>query len=100
MVEAAAKTGTDRIELYTESYSEALAKGDKKGIIPFVEAAKMANNVGLGINAGHDLNLDNIKFFKENIPNLLEVSIGHALICESIYLGLENVVNMYLHRLK
>ena len=100
MIEGALATGTDRIELYTESYAEAFAKGDKKGITPFVGAAEMASALGIGINAGHDLNLDNIKFFKENIPNLLEVSIGHALICESIYLGLENVVNMYLHRLK
>jgi len=93
-------TGTDRIELYTESYAEAFTKGDKRGIDPFVKAAETANALGIGINAGHDLNLDNISFFKENIPNLLEVSIGHALICESIYLGLENVVNMYLHRLQ
>lgn len=100
MVEAAAKTGTDRIELYTESYAHNFANGDKNGIHPFVEAAKMATKVGLGINAGHDLSLDNIKFFKENIPNLMEVSIGHALICESIYMGLENVINMYIHRLQ
>lgn len=101
MVEAAAATGTDRIELYTESFAQDFALGKKNGgIKPFIEAANMANEVELGINAGHDLNLDNIQFFKENIPNLLEVSIGHALICESIYLGLENVVNMYLHRLK
>lgn len=100
MVEGAKTTGTDRIELYTESYAEAFAKGHREGIAPFVEAAEMANSLGIGINAGHDLNLDNIRFFKEKIPNLLEVSIGHALICESIYLGLENVVNMYLHRLK
>ncbi len=100
MVEGALATETDRIELYTESYAQAFAMGDKTGIALFVEAAKMANDLGIGINAGHDLNLDNIKYFKENIPNLLEVSIGHALICESIYLGLENVVNMYLHRLK
>jgi pyridoxine 5-phosphate synthase len=100
MVEGALATGTDRIELYTESYAEAFAKGDKRGIDPFVRAAETANALGIGINAGHDLNLDNISFFKENIPNLLEVSIGHALICESIYLGLENVVNMYLHRLQ
>ncbi len=100
MVEGAKATGTDRIELYTESYAEAFAKGDESGIKPFIEAAKMANHLNIGINAGHDLNLENIKFFQENIPNLLEVSIGHALICESIYLGLENVVNMYLHRLK
>ncbi|UJH68298.1 pyridoxine 5'-phosphate synthase [Allomuricauda sp. SCSIO 65647] len=100
MVEGAAKTGTDRIELYTENYAKAFAKGDKAGIKPFVEAAKVAHDTALGINAGHDLNLENIQFFKQNIPHLLEVSIGHALICESIYLGLENVVNMYLHRLK
>ncbi len=100
MVEGAGATGANRIELYTESYAEAFAKGDMEGIVPFVKAAEMANSLGLGINAGHDLNLDNIQFFKRNIPNLLEVSIGHALICESIYLGLENVVNMYLHRLK
>lgn len=100
MVEGALATETDRIELYTERYAEAFSKGNKEGIAPFVEAAKAASELGIGINAGHDLNLDNIKFFKENIPDLLEVSIGHALICESIYLGLENVVNMYLHRLK
>lgn len=100
MVKGAAETGTDRIELYTESYAKEFFKEKQESIRPFVEAAIVANEVGLGINAGHDLNLDNIKFFKENIPNLLEVSIGHALICESIYLGLENVINMYLHRLK
>ncbi len=101
MVEGAAKTGTDRIEFYTESYAQMFATGEKQEAIkPFHEAALVANELGLGINAGHDLSLDNIKFFKENIPNLLEVSIGHALICESIYLGIENVVNMYLNRLK
>ena len=101
MVEGAAETGTDRIELYTESFAKAYAKGNiQNGITPFVDAAEMAQEVGLGINAGHDLSLDNIKFFKENIPGLLEVSIGHALICESIYLGLENVINMYIHRLQ
>ncbi|WP_422862088.1 pyridoxine 5'-phosphate synthase [Flagellimonas sp. W118] len=101
MVRGAAETGTDRIELYTESFAHDFAHGKKtEGIQPFVKAAEMASEVGLGINAGHDLNLENIQFFKKNIPNLLEVSIGHALICESLYLGLENVVNMYLHRLK
>lgn len=100
MVKGALETGTDRIELYTESFAAAFSKGDLKGIDSFAAAAEVANTLGIGINAGHDLNLDNIKFFKQNIPNLLEVSIGHALICESIYLGLENVVNMYLHRLK
>ncbi|MEX0315139.1 MAG: pyridoxine 5'-phosphate synthase [Allomuricauda sp.] len=101
MVEGAAETGTDRIELYTESFAHDFAFGKKEEAVkPFIEAANKANEMGLGINAGHDLNLDNIKFFKESISGLLEVSIGHALICESIYLGLENVVNMYLHRLK
>jgi len=101
MVKGAAETGTDRVELYTESFAHEFAKGNgESGIVPFIEAAKMAHKVGLGLNAGHDLSLDNIKFFKEHIPHLLEVSIGHALICESLYLGLENVVNMYLHRLK
>ena len=99
MVEGAKATGTDRIELYTESYAHAYAQGNKKGIDPFIEAALEAHQCGLGINAGHDLSLDNIQFFKENIPHLLEVSIGHALICESIYLGLENVVRMYKHKL-
>jgi len=101
MVKGAAQTGTDRIELYTESFAREFAKGNEKGSIKtFVDAAVVANELGLGINAGHDLSLDNIRFFKSHIPNLLEVSIGHALICESIYLGLQNVVNMYLHRLK
>ena len=101
MVQGAAATGTDRVELYTESFAHLFAQGKKeKSIAPFVKAAEMAKEVGLGLNAGHDLSLDNIKFFKEHIPDLLEVSIGHALICESIYLGLENVINMYKHRLK
>jgi len=100
MVEGAAATGADRIELYTESFAASFAKGDLNGIKPFTAAAIVANKNSLGINAGHDLNLENIQFFNENIPNLLEVSIGHALICESLYLGLDNVVNMYLHRLK
>jgi pyridoxine 5-phosphate synthase len=100
MVEGAAETGTDRIELYTESYAKAFSKGDQKGIAPFIKAAQIATQLGLGINAGHDLSLDNIKYFKESIPNVLEVSIGHALICESLYFGLENVINMYLNKLK
>lgn len=99
LIEASAKTGTDRIELYTEEYATQFALGNKKGIIPYVESAKLATQLGLGINAGHDLNLDNILYFKQNVPNLLEVSIGHALIAESLYLGLENVINMYLHKL-
>ncbi|MBT8322876.1 MAG: pyridoxine 5'-phosphate synthase [Eudoraea sp.] len=100
MVEGAALTGTDRIELYTEQYAKDYASGNSKGVIPFAKAAEKAHELGIGVNAGHDLNLDNIAYFKQEVPHLLEVSIGHALICESIYLGLENVVNMYLHRLK
>jgi len=101
MVEGAAETGADRIELYTESYAKAYHKNQmKEGIAPYIEAAKTAYSLGLGINAGHDLSLDNIKYFKDNIPHLLEVSIGHALICESLYFGLDNVINMYLNKLK
>ncbi|THD31737.1 pyridoxine 5'-phosphate synthase [uncultured Flavobacterium sp.] len=100
MIEGAKKTGTERIELYTEAFAHQYGLGNKEGILPYIEAAKLANELDLGINAGHDLSLDNIQFFKQNIPNLLEVSIGHALISESIYLGLENVVNMYLQKLK
>lgn len=100
MVEGAKATGTDRIELYTESFAHQYSLGNEKAIAPFIKSAETANNIGLGINAGHDLSLDNIKFFKNNIPNLLEVSIGHALVSESLYLGIENVVQMYLHRLK
>ena len=100
LIEAAAKTGADRIELYTEAFATGFANGNKKAVEPYTKAAILAHDLGLGINAGHDLSLDNIAFFKQNIPHLAEVSIGHALISESLYLGLENVVNMYLHRLK
>jgi pyridoxine 5-phosphate synthase len=100
MIAGAAETGTDRIELYTESYAVDYALGNKLEANTFVEAAKLGHQLGMGINAGHDLSLDNIRFFKENVPHLLEVSIGHALICESLYLGLENVINMYLNKLK
>lgn len=100
LIEAAASTGADRIELYTEEFATQYALGNKTAIKPYTESAILANNLGLGINAGHDLSLDNIQFFAENIPNLLEVSIGHALIAESLYLGLENVVNMYKYKLK
>lgn len=100
MVEAAKTTGTDRIELYTESYATGFAAGDKgKAIAPFIDAAKKANELGLGINAGHDLDLQNLKYFAQNIPGLLEVSIGHALVCDALYLGLENVVQMYKRQL-
>ena len=100
MVEGAKKTGADRIELYTESFAHQYGLGNHSAIEPFIKAAIRANELNLGINAGHYLSLDNIKFFKDNIPNLLEVSIGHALISESLYLGLDNVVNMYLNKLK
>jgi pyridoxine 5-phosphate synthase len=99
-IEGAKEIGTDRIELYTEAFAHQYGLDNKNAIKPYTEAAKLAHQLGLGINAGHDLSLDNIKFFKENIPNLLEVSIGHALIVESLYLGIENVINMYLHKLK
>jgi pyridoxine 5-phosphate synthase len=100
MIDGAAATGTDRIELYTEAFAHQYGLGNKDGILPYVDAAKLANELNLGINAGHDLSLDNIEFFNQNIPGLLEVSIGHALISESLYLGLENVVQMYLQKLK
>ncbi|HMB64436.1 MAG TPA: pyridoxine 5'-phosphate synthase [Eudoraea sp.] len=100
MMEGAAKTGTDRIELYTASYASDHAAGNLEGIKPFVRAAEVAHQLGMGINAGHDLNLENVRYFKEHVPNLLEVSIGHALICESLYLGLENVIRMYQHQLR
>jgi pyridoxine 5-phosphate synthase len=100
MVEGAKGTGTDRIELYTEEFAHQYQLGNLDGISPYIKAAILANDLNLGINAGHDLSLDNIKFFKENIPGLLEVSIGHALISEALYLGLDNVVNMYLQKLK
>lgn len=100
MIEGAKKTGTDRIELYTEAFAYQYGLGNLNAIEPYTKSAVLSNELGLGINAGHDLSLDNIKFFKENIPGLLEVSIGHALISEALYLGLDNVVNMYLHKLK
>ena len=100
MIEGAKVTGTDRIELYTEEFAHQYGLGNENGIAAYVQSAILANELDLGINAGHDLSLDNIKFFKDNIPGLLEVSIGHALIAESLYLGLENVVNMYLQKLK
>ncbi len=99
-IEGAKATATDRIELYTEAFAHQYNIGDVMAIKPYTDCAVLANSIGLGINAGHDLSLDNIQFFKKNIPDLLEVSIGHALISESLYLGIENVINMYLHRLK
>lgn len=100
MIEGAKATGADRIELYTESFAHEYSLGNKNGIQPYVAAANLANELGLGINAGHDLSLENIEYFKQNISNLLEVSIGHALISEALYLGLDNVINMYLNKLR
>ncbi|WP_179354107.1 pyridoxine 5'-phosphate synthase [Winogradskyella vidalii] len=99
-IEGAKTTGTDRIELYTEAFAHQYSLGNKEAINPYMECAGLANTLQLGINAGHDLSLDNIQFFKENITGLLEVSIGHALIAESLYMGIENVIGMYLKKLK
>lgn len=99
-IEASQYTGTDRVELYTEAYAEKYAQGNKNGILPYVECAKVAQDIGIGLNAGHDLSLENIRFFKESIPSLDEVSIGHALIAESLYQGLETVIQKYLQLLK
>jgi pyridoxine 5-phosphate synthase len=100
MIEAAVQTRTDRIELYTESYASGYHAGRETAIAPFVEAAKLAGALGLGVNAGHDLNLDNLRYFRQHIPGLLEVSIGHALICDALYFGLENTIQLYLRQLK
>ncbi len=99
MVRGARETGTDRVELYTEAYAKGFPVDAERAVAPYADAARAAVEAGLGLNAGHDLNLDNIRFFRQAVPHLQEVSIGHALICESLYLGLENVVNMYKHRL-
>lgn len=99
MVEAAAETGTDRIELYTEAYAHQYHTDKAAAIAPYIAAAKAAGKAGLGINAGHDLDLHNLKYFAQNIPGLLEVSIGHALICDALYYGLENTIQMYLRQL-
>lgn len=99
-VEGAAKAGCDRIELYTESYATHYSKDKEKAIAPYVKAANLANQLGLGINAGHDLDLNNLQYLKQQIPFLEEVSIGHALICDAIYLGLENTIQLYLNKLR
>jgi pyridoxine 5-phosphate synthase len=99
MVEAAATTGTNRIELYTEAYASGYPTDKEAAIAPYIAAAKLANKLGLGINAGHDLDLDNLKYFAQNIPELLEVSIGHALISDALYYGLDNTIQMYLREL-
>ena len=100
MIEGAVATGTDRIELYTEGYAKGYASNKEKAIAPYIAAAKKANEHNLGINAGHDLDLQNLQYFKQNIPGLLEVSIGHALISDALYLGLENTIQLYLRQLK
>jgi pyridoxine 5-phosphate synthase len=100
MVEGAKSVGADRIELYTENFAHQFALGNKNAIEPYINAAVLAHHLNLGINAGHDLSLQNIKFFKDEIPNLDEVSIGHALISEALFLGLETVVKKYLELLK
>ena len=101
MVKGAAETGTDRIELYTESYARQFAAGEKeKAIAPYVAAAEAARELGLGLNAGHDLDLQNLRFFKQHIPWLDEVSIGHALICDALYLGFENTIQLYKRQLQ
>jgi pyridoxine 5-phosphate synthase len=100
MVEAAATTGTDRIELYTEAYAQQFDNNREKAILPYLAAAQKANKLNIGINAGHDLDLHNLKYFAEHIPGLREVSIGHALISDALYLGLENTIQRYLYQLK
>ena len=100
MVKAAALSGTDRIELYTEAYAQNYYNNREKAIVPYVAAAHKAHELGIGINAGHDLDLHNLKYFAESIPGLLEVSIGHALISDALYLGLENTIQMYLKQLQ
>ncbi len=96
MIEMAAKTGTDRVELYTESYASCYAAGREAAIKPFVEAAKTARDCGLGLNAGHDLSLENLQYFHQQIPWCDEVSIGHALISDALYLGIEETIHRYL----
>ena len=100
MIEMAAKTGTDRVELYTESYASRYAGGREEAIKPFVEAAKVARDCGLGLNAGHDLSLENLAYFHQQIPWVDEVSIGHALISDALYLGIEETIHRYLDCLK
>jgi len=100
IIESAAAIGTDRIELYTQSYAEGYAINPAKAIQPFVQCAQLANQLGLGVNAGHDLSLQNLAYFYKHIPQLLEVSIGHALISDALYFGLENAIQLYLRQFK
>ncbi len=99
-IEGAKTTNADRIEFYTGPFAHIFQTDKFKAIEPYIPSAKYAQSIGLGVNAGHDLNLDNLNFFKKNIPSLGEVSIGHALICDSLYYGLENTIQMYLRQLK
>jgi pyridoxine 5-phosphate synthase len=100
MVDGAARAGANRVELYTEPYASQYLGNREAAVVPFAEAARVAQAVGLGLNAGHDLDLNNLRFLKANLPGLLEVSIGHALICDALYYGLENTIQMYLHELE
>ena len=100
MVEGAKKVGADRIEFYTGTFAHEFLENPQKAVAPHITAAKVANEVGVGINAGHDLNLENLKFYKDSIEGLLEVSIGHALISDALYFGLKNTIQMYLRLLK
>lgn len=99
-IEGAKAVNADRIELYTGPYAEMFSENPDQGIEKYIPAAELANTIGLGVNAGHDLNLKNLKFFTQNIPSLAEVSIGHALVCDAIYLGLENAIQLYLRQLR
>lgn len=98
-IEGAKNTGTDRIELYTEAFARQYALGNEDAVKPYAKCATLATHLGMGVNAGHDLSLNNIAFFSNNVPELLEVSIGHALVSESLYFGVENVIQMYLGKL-
>ena len=100
MIEGASETGTDRVELYTEAYAKNYHQNKQTAIAPYINAAKRAHELNLGINAGHDLDLENLKYFSENIPSLDEVSIGHALVCDALYLGYENAVQLYKRQLQ
>ncbi|KXX72116.1 pyridoxine 5'-phosphate synthase [Flammeovirga sp. SJP92] len=100
MVEGAAACGADRVELYTEPYAAQFHENKEEAIAPYIKAAEKAVEFGLGLNAGHDLDLDNLKYFNDNIKGLDEVSIGHALVCDALYLGLENTIQLYLKQLK
>ncbi|MFM6977020.1 MAG: pyridoxine 5'-phosphate synthase [Sphingobacteriaceae bacterium] len=99
MIEAAATTGTNRIELYTEAYAAGFHQHKEKAILPYRDAALLAQKLNLGLNAGHDLDLHNLHYFAKNIPGLLEVSIGHALVCDCLYLGMENTIQRYLYQI-